>query len=410
MQIKDNQGFSLIETVIATALLLFVMAGFGQVLQSYFKQQQVANMAERNQELLVSIVNLINNQQAWRLTVDDPTNTNLDCIKDPAKFPAIAQAGNCTMASGGTFDLLDTAGAVFVNTNTATAGYTLDSGACNTYSAAGNSACPLRAELTWRPLCVSCTRNQVEITITIRNTPTGVEPRVITRKVVRYAQNGDVDLVLNYKLEGALATTAPTNTLINDQSGYGNNGRVAQDSCCFAGALQYVAGRIGSTLQFASTNHRWIEVPNNSMMRPTDITVAAWAKREEAGVAGGVIALRRAGSFSSYILRVESSGRYEFCLAETSASRCVRSAPLANGVWRHVLGTWDGNTIKLYIDSVQVDSLSYNGPNVFSGESVLVGAENDSGTYKPFPGVFDEVKLWKRALTSKEVLTEFTTP
>ena len=77
-----------------------------------------------------------------------------------------------------------------------------------------------------------------------------------------------------------------------------------------------------------------------------------------------------------------------------------------DGRWHLAVGTFDGNTIKLYLDGVEVGAgTAYPGPieyqlsdsnNLFIGAYPSCGAEN-------FAGAIGDVRIWNIALTASQV-------
>ena len=76
------------------------------------------------------------------------------------------------------------------------------------------------------------------------------------------------------------------------------------------------------------------------------------------------------------------------------------------GEWHHVVGTYDGEEMKIYVDgkleatsSVQSGQINYPDRVFFS-----IGAYKDDNEDFVHKGMLDEVRLYDRALTEKEVL------
>ncbi len=72
-------------------------------------------------------------------------------------------------------------------------------------------------------------------------------------------------------------------------------------------------------------------------------------------------------------------------------------------VWYHVIGTYDGSTIKLYINGIQVATTSYT-DNLFSQyDNMRIGNYMEGGY--PFNGLIDNVRIYNRALSDTEIST-----
>jgi hypothetical protein len=82
-------------------------------------------------------------------------------------------------------------------------------------------------------------------------------------------------------------------------------------------------------------------------------------------------------------------------------------APAAN-VWTHVAGTYDGTTLRLYINGVQVASVNRTGPIATSTGPLRIGGNSLWGEF--FQGRIDEVRVYNRALTPAEIQTDMNTP
>jgi hypothetical protein len=65
------------------------------------------------------------------------------------------------------------------------------------------------------------------------------------------------------------------------------------------------------------------------------------------------------------------------------------------GVFHHVAGTYDGSVMRLYLDGVEISSLSVSG-TVADGTHIELGPSLD--------GLLDEVKIYNRALSEAEIL------
>jgi hypothetical protein len=72
--------------------------------------------------------------------------------------------------------------------------------------------------------------------------------------------------------------------------------------------------------------------------------------------------------------------------------------------WTHVVGTYDGSNVKIYINGVLNASTPSSGviaPNI---NNLMIGSESPG--YKRFNGTIDEVRMWNRALSQAEIQSE----
>ncbi|MCA9188753.1 MAG: PQQ-binding-like beta-propeller repeat protein, partial [Planctomycetales bacterium] len=77
--------------------------------------------------------------------------------------------------------------------------------------------------------------------------------------------------------------------------------------------------------------------------------------------------------------------------------------------WHHVAGTYDGKSMKLYLDGKQVaTSNEQRGPIRYPDKTFYeIGAYHDGNEYHVFTGALHEVRLYKRALSPQEIDRHF---
>ena len=80
---------------------------------------------------------------------------------------------------------------------------------------------------------------------------------------------------------------------------------------------------------------------------------------------------------------------------------------LPAGTWTHVVGTYDGSTVKIYTNGLLVQSLAYAAALTHSAAPLLIGDAAGTGNYH-WAGGLDEVAVYSRALTASEVAQHYT--
>ena len=192
-----------------------------------------------------------------------------------------------------------------------------------------------------------------------------------------------------------------TGTVIFDSSGNGNTGTANN---VFRTADRF--GVLNAADSFNGVNSR-ITVNDAPSLRPSTITISAWVKPASLG-ADRKIAGKNSSSGDSYNLGIYSNNKIEFWV-QSSAWYGVRSVSggtaVDTGVWYHVVGVYDGNTITTYLNG-QADrsavvgsvAIQYNTNPFYIGQT--------PGT-SYFKGVIDDIRIYDRALSGAEIQSLF---
>ena len=80
--------------------------------------------------------------------------------------------------------------------------------------------------------------------------------------------------------------------------------------------------------------------------------------------------------------------------------------------WTHLAFTFDGTTLKLYMNGALVRTSNINGSNsgalTTSAGALRIGGNAVFGEY--FRGIIDEVRLYNRPLTAADIQVDMNTP
>ncbi|MDB6034635.1 MAG: cell wall/surface repeat protein, partial [Verrucomicrobiales bacterium] len=184
------------------------------------------------------------------------------------------------------------------------------------------------------------------------------------------------------------------------------------------GNVSFAPGKVNSGFNLDGTSG-FISVPNSPSLNPTgQISVEAWFK-PVSYVGSGSDAIVEKGYYShsppyyQYHLGVTGNqyaydgGSFEFSVANGGAYTVATTQPSfwAPGTWYHLAGTYDGNSIKIYVNGNEVDSQPASGSMEDYGGELRIGSHPNTGGMTP--GVIDEVTIYNRALTSNEVARLF---
>lgn len=81
------------------------------------------------------------------------------------------------------------------------------------------------------------------------------------------------------------------------------------------------------------------------------------------------------------------------------------------GVWSFIAGTWDGSTMRVYVNGVQVGTFARTAAVLTSTTAMSIGADFRGGTTAAefFDGSIEDVRLYNRALSANELLSIYAT-
>jgi hypothetical protein len=77
------------------------------------------------------------------------------------------------------------------------------------------------------------------------------------------------------------------------------------------------------------------------------------------------------------------------------------TANLPLNTWTHLATTYDGATLRLFVNGTQVATKAVTGSAVTSTGALRFGGNSVWGEW--FAGTLDEIRIYKRALTATEI-------
>jgi len=181
-------------------------------------------------------------------------------------------------------------------------------------------------------------------------------------------------------------------------------------------SARYGPGKVGQAFQFDGAG--FVRVPDAPSLDPAAITVEAWVKSSgEMTTAMGVyrylVAKGVDPDAASYALYTGHSGGLFFFVYD--GTRFVLSPDAGRGIWdgkwHHVAGTFDGTSVRLYVNGTQVGlgtptalTINYNMPD---GNDLFIGNYFWPGNWG-FTGSIDELSIYNRALSASEIQTIYS--
>ena len=206
----------------------------------------------------------------------------------------------------------------------------------------------------------------------------------------------------------------PTGLTLRDWSRRGNHGTLIN----MTAASSWVVSERHS-LQFVSGSNQSVQVPDtgsNLSVPSTSFSISAWCRPTLAGSnVGREIVAKYYGSSSPYVSyglqfhNIAVNSRFSFAIGGTTGGdngynflEAASASPL--NVWYHVCGTYDGNTMRIFVDGLLSNSFAIATSVIFTTQPLTIGRwlGNNTST-EQFDGQIDDVRLYSRVLGSAEI-------
>jgi hypothetical protein len=155
-----------------------------------------------------------------------------------------------------------------------------------------------------------------------------------------------------------------------------------------------------------------VVVPDAPSLNPEQITVELWVNfsNVEMGWWNGQFFVAKGSDWDNgaYILgRAEpfTGASLSWQIGPASTPNVIGIVyPLDTGIWYHVAGTYDGSTLKIYVDG-ELRGEKTVGTITVGNNRPLFFSYNDVPTYTYFvQGMMSEVRIWSRALSADEIV------
>jgi len=224
--------------------------------------------------------------------------------------------------------------------------------------------------------------------------------------LLAFVTNASADLVAHWPFDDGAGATAA------DISGNGHDGTIV-------GAAWASPGwdGTGSALDFDGIDDL-IELGKFDVIG-SGITLAAWINAEGFGITDARIISKAnewGGNDHWWMFGTFGNGsslRFRLKTDESATTATLISDPVLElGTWTHVAATWDGSTMRIYSNAVEIASMAKGGSAVAVDPaiSVAIGSQPSdafatlpSHVVKFFDGRIDDVRIYSHALSAEEL-------
>jgi len=226
-------------------------------------------------------------------------------------------------------------------------------------------------------------------------------------------------LVLGFTFsESAAQCVTPPSGLVswwrgeNDATDFtGSNHGTLQNGATFA------PGKVGQAFSFDGADDI-VRISNVADIEVQQFTIGAWVFAESPGfrndALGGIIVSKDIGdtSIPPYVswglVGPGNTNKFHADIGFTDGSLhfLPSTSSFPFNAFHHVAATWDGSTLKLYVNGQLEGELNLGPKTVaYSGEALTIGEHNILPAQRAFDGLTDEVEFYNRPLSASEIET-----
>jgi len=179
-------------------------------------------------------------------------------------------------------------------------------------------------------------------------------------------------------------------SILHDSSGNGNDGMIY--------GATWTEGISGGALSFDGVDD-YVEAFGSWGGRDwNEATIEAWVKTSS--ITGDFQAIVSSTGCNFFHLQLHSGGNIAFW-SDTGITYFPIISQSPTGVWRHIAISVKSGNSKLYVDGIEVGSVSMAFSNITKATELHIGNGHQNGRF--FNGIIDEVRIYNRALTADEI-------
>jgi hypothetical protein len=188
---------------------------------------------------------------------------------------------------------------------------------------------------------------------------------------------------------------------VHDASGRGNDGTTANTG--------WAAGKFGGALSFNGTSS-WVTVADSpSLDLTTAMTLEAWVNPNALGTTWRTVLFKTTTGGMVYSLYANQDGTRPVGQVSIGGEQeAVGAAALPLNAWSHLAATFDGSSLRLYVNGALAGTTAVSGTIPASTDALRIGGNSVWPEW--FSGLIDDVRVYDRALTPSEIQADMATP
>lgn len=172
-------------------------------------------------------------------------------------------------------------------------------------------------------------------------------------------------------------------------------------------------GKVREAIEFGGNDS--VDIPGTKSLNfagKDELTVTVWVNADSdspvqgvvAGCCGTIVAQRDANGWALRFDGRNAGQEMEFIVQPGWQGDGGFGAPVfKKGEWHHLAGVVDSTNLLLYVDGELLEEMPFGGPIASDSSETEIGHAGDGG----FIGLIDEVAIYDRALSEKEIQQNF---
>ena len=188
--------------------------------------------------------------------------------------------------------------------------------------------------------------------------------------------------------------------VVNDSSPARNHGTIA-------GAARTASGRYGRALSFDGVNDVVTIADSPSLDLSTGMTIEAWVRPSALSGWRSVVLKERRDGLAYSLYAHDNAPRPAATVSVDADVSAAGTGALPLNVWTHLAATYDGATVRLYVNGALAGTQPASGRLPETADPMRIGGNLVWGEY--FSGRIDEVRIYNRALAPGDIARDMNT-
>ena len=199
----------------------------------------------------------------------------------------------------------------------------------------------------------------------------------------------------------------------NDSTAYPINGtasNVIYDYSGTASNVTYATGKFGKAAVFNGSNS-YIYAANSVQQPTTNFSVSVWVYLDSNssngyGIVGNFQSVSSGSQKGWVIARSSADTKFSFWAdgtANSNGGKVVGTTVIQTGVWYHVVGTYDGTNVKIYVNGILENSVAYSSTPGTTNQPLVIGRWYGNFNDYYTDGKIDQVRIFDSALSPDQI-------